>query len=124
MQCVSDVLAMKNSAGHVTVGEDRALFSKVNLFETIDQLQVRGAVRLFDPLQLTHDEWRNDCAILRQLMLPPTDRQITTKRLSVIEIRANHRRFEICARFHKPDFSWLAALFGFDASVGSNRRIP
>src|SRR2546423_15402614 len=57
-------------------------------------------MRLRHTLKLALDQWRNHSAILRQFVLPPTNRQIAPKRLAVIKINADDRSFQIKTLLH------------------------
>ena len=90
---VGDVFAVKDAAFDVALGEDGDLLGKVELFERFDKIKAAGAVWLGDAFQLTLDKNRAESTILRQFVLPPSDRQITTKRFAVVEICSDDRCF-------------------------------
>src|SRR5436190_1845618 len=54
----------------------------------------------FQSTQFCRDQWRNYGTIIGHLVLPPTDRQIATKRLTIIQVRTNDRGFEIKVLLH------------------------
>ena len=92
---VADVLAVEDAAREIAVGEDGGLVRQLDLFEPPDELEVAGAVRLGHALQLALDERRDDGAVLRQLALPPADRQVTAERLAVVQVGSDNRSLKV-----------------------------
>ena len=58
-------------------------------------------MRLSQTVELALDKCRAISVIFLQLMFPPTDRQIASKRLAIIEIGSDDRCFEIETELHK-----------------------
>src|SRR3954470_14003265 len=92
---------MKDAARDVAFGEDRRFIRQLHLFELTRQFQVTRAMRFRHALKLAHHQRRNDRAVSGQLVLPPTNRQVTAKRLAVIKVSTDNGRFKIKALLHK-----------------------
>src|SRR5258708_37434775 len=91
---------MKYPPRHVTFSQDCRFFRKIHLLEIADQIQVCRAMRLGYALELALHERRNHSAILRQLVLPPTNREIAPKRLAIVEASSDYRGLEISTWLH------------------------
>src|SRR5438552_13117794 len=89
MQSIRNILAVKNSARDITLGENCRFVGQFNLLKTLDEFQICRAMRFRNSLKLANYERRDHCSIFRKLVLPPADRQITTEWLAIIEVSAN-----------------------------------
>src|SRR5947209_6806330 len=95
VQGVRNVLAMKDAARDVALCKDSSFIRQFNLLKLACEFQVARAMRLRHALKLAQDQRRNHRAILRHLVFPPANRQVTTKRLAVIKVSAYDRCFEV-----------------------------
>ena len=64
------------------------------------RLMLNHTIHSADALQLAVNELRDHRTIVRHLMFPPADSQITAKGLAVIQVGANDRRFKVKTLFH------------------------
>jgi len=92
---IGNVLAVKDAALDIALGEDRDLLGEFELFERFDKVQIAAAVRLVYSFELTLDKDRAACTILGKLVLPPTDSHIAAKGLTVVEVGADDRGFNV-----------------------------
>src|SRR5437588_3101870 len=84
-------------------------------------------MRLFQSFQLARDQRRNHRAILRQLVFPPANGQVTAKWLAVVEVRADNRCLDVSAWFHWTPgraSEGTPSFCGFAISNGSSRTTP
>src|SRR5215210_620584 len=95
MQGICYVLAVKNAALDVAICKYRGFFAYLVLRHSAHKIQVSSPLRLARPLKLPYDERRDVGSVIGKLVLPPSDGQVASKRLVVVEIGADHRRFQI-----------------------------
>src|SRR5436190_4720223 len=78
MKRVSNILAVKDPASDVSIGQHCGLVGKLQRVERLDKFQITGAVRLVDAFEFPLHERRDKDAVLRQFVLEPTDRQVAS----------------------------------------------
>ena len=87
---VGNVLAMENASGNISVGENCDFIRQLNLFEWSDEFKILTLMRFRNPFNFPSDEWRDHGTIIVHLVFPPANRQVATKRLTVVQVSANH----------------------------------
>src|SRR5216684_1280924 len=128
MQSVSHVLTMKDAARDITFGKDRCFFSELDLFQIADQIQISGTMRLRHALKFTIHQRRNHRAVFREFVLPPANCEVAAEGLTIIEVSANYRCFQISALLHcRGVVASGRDVFSFSTVVlssGSRRTMP
>src|SRR5438034_1245486 len=65
MQSIRNILAVKNSARDITLGENCRFVGQFNLLKTLDEFQICRAMRFRNSLKLANYERRDHCSISR-----------------------------------------------------------
>ena len=68
-------------------------------------------MRFIDSFDLSANQDRAARPILSELALEPSDSKIASERITVIQIRADHRSFEIEAEFNLMAGTWEESIF-------------
>src|SRR6187397_1004774 len=100
MKRVSDILAVKNAASDVSICQHRGLVGKLDRVERLDKFEITGAVRLVDAFKFALHQRRDEDPVFSQFVLEPTDRQVASQGIVVVEISTDDRGFKVETQFH------------------------
>jgi len=95
MKGVGHELAVKDAAFDIALGKDRDFLGEVETLEGFYKVETPGTIRLRYALELTLNKNGSVRTIFGQLVLPPADRKIASKRLAVVEVCTHYRGFKI-----------------------------
>lgn len=100
MHGVRHKFAVKYPSRNVSFRQNSDLIHKIQVVHSSQQLQVTGTMRFVYAFDLASNKDRTARPILSELALEPSDSKIASERITVIQIRADHRSFEVEAEFH------------------------
>src|SRR5579884_3160870 len=86
---------MKDSAADIPFGEDCRLVRNFDGIQVLDQIQIGSAVWLAQSFKLSNNQRRDYWFVFPHFVLPPSNGQVATKRLAIIQVSANNGSLEV-----------------------------